>query len=93
MKIEIAILGSTGSIGKSLLDIIEKDQKKFDIKLLTANKDYRTLLNQAKKFNVKNLIITDQKSFKKIKEKIKIFNLIFIIHLKILIKYSKKYIM
>ena len=69
MKIEIAILGSTGSIGKSLLDIIEKDQKKFDIKLLTANKDYRTLLNQAKKFNVKNLIITDQKSFKKIKEK------------------------
>ena len=27
MKIEIAILGSTGSIGKSLLDIIEKDQK------------------------------------------------------------------
>jgi len=69
MKIEIAILGSTGSIGKSLLNIIEKDQKKFDIKLLTANKDYRTLLNQAKKFNVKNLIITDQKSFKKIKEK------------------------
>ena len=69
MKIEIAILGSTGSIGKSLLDIIEKDQKKFDIKLLTANKGYRTLLNQAKKFNVKNLIITDQKSFKKIKEK------------------------
>ena len=69
MKIEIAILGSTGSIGKSLLDIIEKDKKKFDIKLLTANKDYRTLLNQAKKFNVKNLIITDQKSFKKIKEK------------------------
>ena len=34
MKIEIAILGSTGSIGKSLLDIIEKDQKKFDIKNL-----------------------------------------------------------
>ena len=62
MKIEIAILGSTGSIGKTLLEIIKRDQKKFEIKLLTANKDYRTLLNQAKKFNVKNLIITDQES-------------------------------
>ena len=75
MKIQIAILGSTGSIGKSLLDTIEKDQKKFDIKLLTANKDYSTLLKQAKKFNVKNLIISDKKSFEKIKKKNKNFRL------------------
>ena len=68
MKIEIAILGSTGSIGKTLLDIIKLDQKKFKIKLLTANKNYKTLLNQAKKFNVQNLIVTDSESFKKLKK-------------------------
>ena len=54
MKRKIAILGSTGSIGKTLLDIISKDKKNFDVQLLTANNDYKTLLNQAKKFKVKN---------------------------------------
>ena len=38
MKRKIAILGSTGSIGKTLLDIIKKDSKNFEIKLLTAKK-------------------------------------------------------
>ena len=79
MKKKIAIIGSTGSIGKTLIDIIVKNKNKFEIKLLTANKDYKTLFRQAKIFNVKNLIITDPKSFKvsikKNKNKtIKIFN-------------------
>ncbi len=79
MKKKIAILGSTGSIGKSLLNIIEKDKKNFDIVLLTANKDYKTLFKQAKKFKVKNLIISDKKISNKIKNKkllskIKIFD-------------------
>ena len=76
---KIAILGSTGSIGKSLLKIIEADRKSFKIILLTANKDYTSLIKQANKFNVKNIIITDQKNYNiaklKIKnKKIKIFN-------------------
>ena len=79
MKKKIAILGSTGSIGKSLLKIIEKDKKNFEIILLTANEDFKTLNNQAKKFNVKNLIITKRKSYeilkkKNLKSKIKIYN-------------------
>ena len=48
MKKEIAILGSTGSIGQSLLNIISEDKKKFKIILLTANKNYKILINQAK---------------------------------------------
>ena len=44
MKIKIAILGSTGSIGKTLLDIIRKDRKNFEIILLTADKNYKLLL-------------------------------------------------
>ena len=41
MKKKIAILGSTGSIGKSLLDIIKQDKKNFQILLLTGNKNYK----------------------------------------------------
>ena len=79
MKKKIAILGSTGSIGKTLIKIIKNNKDDFEIKLLTANKDYKNLFKQAKKFNVKNLIITDQKSFIKLKyltkdSNIKIYN-------------------
>ena len=68
MKTKIAILGSTGSIGKTLLDIIRKDRKNFEIILLTANKNYKLLLKQAKEFKVKNLIITNKKKFDLIKK-------------------------
>ena len=67
MKKKIVILGSTSSIGKSLLNIIKKDKKNFKIELLTANTNYKDLITQAKKFNVKNIIVTDPNSFKKIK--------------------------
>ena len=69
MKKKIAILGSTGSIGKILLNIIKKNNKFFEIVLLTANKDYKTLYRQAKKYNVKNLIITNDASYKILKKK------------------------
>ena len=68
MKKRIAILGSTSSIGKSLLRIVEKNKKNFKIELLTANTNYKDLINQANKYNVKNIIITDPQSFKKIKQ-------------------------
>ena len=67
MRKKIVILGSTSSIGKSLLDIIKKNKNKFKIELLTANTNYKDLIKQAKKFNVKNIIITDPNSFKKTK--------------------------
>ena len=71
MKKKIAILGSTGSIGKSLLNIIKKDKNSFEILLLTANKNHSKLLEQAKEFNVKNLIITNSNSYKLLKNKTK----------------------
>ena len=79
MKKTIAILGSTGSIGRSLLKIIDKDKKNLKILLLTANKDYKTLINQARKFNVKKIIITNKDSYeiakkKYLKSSIQIFN-------------------
>jgi len=76
---KIAIFGSTGSIGTSLLNIIKKNKKDFKIELLTADKDYKKLLKQAKFHNVKNIIITNNNSFliasKLLKgNKIKVFN-------------------
>jgi len=68
MKKKIAILGSTGSIGKSLLRIIDKDKKNFEIILLTGNKNYKELIKQTKHFKVKNVIITNKNSFNKFKE-------------------------
>ncbi|MDA9568949.1 1-deoxy-D-xylulose-5-phosphate reductoisomerase [Candidatus Pelagibacter sp.] len=59
----IAIFGSTGSIGSSLLKIIKDDKKYFKIELLSANKNYKKLITQAKFFKVKNIIITDYNSF------------------------------
>ena len=64
MKKQIAILGSTGSIGKSTLKIIDRDLDNFKILLLTTNKNFKTVLKQAVKFNVKNVIITNENSFK-----------------------------
>ena len=67
MKKKIVILGSTSSIGKSLLNIIKKNKKNFKIELLTANTNYKDLISQAKRFKVKNIVITDPNSFKKTK--------------------------
>ena len=79
MKQNIAILGSTGSVGKSLINIISRDIKKFNISLLTTNKNYKLIFKQAKEFNVKYLIIIDPESYYlaikySTNKKIKIFN-------------------
>ena len=95
MKKKIAILGSTGSIGKTLVELIKKDKRNFKIELLTANKNYKELLNQAKTLKVKNIIITDEKSFIKLKKKkiknIKIFNNFK--HLNVIFKNKIDYVM
>jgi 1-deoxy-D-xylulose-5-phosphate reductoisomerase len=78
MKKKIAILGSTGSIGKTLIEIIKKEKKNFDVILLTADKNYKEILKQAKILKVKNLIITDKKAYLNLSQiklgNIKIFN-------------------
>ena len=68
MKKKIAIIGSTGSIGKTLLDILIKEKKNIEIILLAANKSNKLLLKQAKTFNVKNLILTNKKNYEILKK-------------------------
>ena len=71
MKKKIAILGSTGSIGKATLEIIKKDKKNFDVILLTANNNYRKLIQQAKEFKAKNVIIKNNKFYPEVKNSLK----------------------
>ena len=71
MKKKIAILGSTGSIGRSTLEVIKKDKKKFDIILLTANNSYKKLIKQAKQFRVKNVLIKNEKFYPIVKKSLK----------------------
>ena len=79
MKKEIAILGSTGSIGKASLNIIEKYHEKFNIFLLSANSNYTEICNQIIKFKPKFFIINNRFVFNKIKKKFKKKKLNFLI--------------
>ena len=71
MKKKIAILGSTGSIGCSTLDVIRRNKNNFDIILLTANNNYKKLVHQAKEFKVKNVIIKNKLHYEKVKKLLK----------------------
>ena len=65
MKKRVAILGSTGSIGKLLINIIKQNKQNFEIVLLTANHNYKDLLKQTQEFNVQNVILNNKNSFDK----------------------------
>ena len=71
MKKKIVILGSTGSIGKTTLQILKKNKKNFEIVLLTAGNNINELIKQINEFNVKNLIINNKSHYSYLKKKFK----------------------
>ena len=71
MKKKIAILGSTGSIGKTTFDIIKSDKKNFEIVLLTTNKNINSILKQARELKVKNIFVSSESHYFKLKKKLK----------------------
>ncbi len=70
-KKRILILGSTGSIGKSTLNVIKKYKHKIKILCISSNKNYKKLYKQSKLFNIKNLIVNDYKYFVKAQNNLK----------------------
>ena len=79
MKKKIAILGSTGSIGKSTISIIKNDMDNFNVILLSTNKNIAEIKKQCKILKPKYLIINHYPSYIKFiqqnkNKKIKIFN-------------------
>ncbi len=65
---KIAILGSTGSIGKSTFSIIDKNKKDFKVVLISTNKNLREITKQCKKYRPRFLIINDHEAYLKFKK-------------------------
>lgn len=64
----IAILGSTGSIGTQTLDIIEKHPDLYKVSVLTANHNWQLLAKQAIAFRPKIVVIADKSCYKELHE-------------------------
>ena len=71
MDKNIIILGSTGSIGTSTLNIIRRNKKKFNIKLLTANNNIKKILSQSIEFKVNKIVIQNKKKYIKFENQFK----------------------
>lgn len=54
-KVSVAILGSTGSVGRQTLDVIRQNSERFEVVALAAGSDVEGLLAQAKEFDVRLL--------------------------------------
>lgn len=70
IKKRIAILGSTGSIGTQALEVIEEHGDKFQVEVLTANKNADLLIEQAIKFKPNTVVIVDETRFDEVSEKL-----------------------
>ena len=67
MKKRIAILGSTGSIGKTTFNIIKENKKDFNVVLLTTNQNINEIIKQTQQLKVENILVSNKKKIFKIK--------------------------
>ncbi|MDZ7672283.1 MAG: 1-deoxy-D-xylulose-5-phosphate reductoisomerase [Halanaerobiales bacterium] len=67
----LILLGSTGSIGTQVLDVIDYIDDKWNIEVLTANKSVDLIVKQALKYKPKYVVMVDNKSADEVKSKLK----------------------
>ena len=67
-KKQIAILGSTGSIGTQALQVIEEHSDLFEVYCLTANNRVEQLAEQARKYNPAAVVIANEAHYNRLKE-------------------------
>ena len=67
-KKQIAILGSTGSIGTQALEVIEENSELFEVYAITANNQVDLLIEQARKFHPEVVAIANETHYSKLKE-------------------------
>ena len=63
----ITILGSTGSIGCSTIDLIDRDPDAYVVEALTANRSVDALAEQARRLNAKFVAVADPESYEGLK--------------------------
>jgi len=68
MKKRIAILGSTGSIGTQALEVLDQHQDKFDLEVITAQKNADLLIRQAIKYKPNAVVIGQDDLYKKVSD-------------------------
>lgn len=68
MKKGIAILGSTGSIGRQALEVIEEQKNAFEIEVLTSNNNVDLLIEQCLKFQPNAVVIADKAKYQQLKD-------------------------
>ena len=66
-KRRIAILGSTGSIGRQALDVIRQHRDLFEVELLTANNSSDLLISQAIEFDANAVVICNEEKYQEVK--------------------------
>ena len=74
MKKRIAILGSTGSIGRNTLDIIKRMPGRFEVVGLTANENISLLKKQVEMWHPRIIAVMDEKKYKRIKRALNLSN-------------------
>ena len=67
-KRQIAVLGSTGSIGTQALDVIRSHTDLFEVYALTANRNVELLIKQAREFLPEMVVIADEQKYSRLKE-------------------------
>ena len=67
-KRHIAILGSTGSIGRQALDVISQHRDLFEVELLTANNSTELLIHQAVEFDVNAVVICNEDKYQEVRD-------------------------
>jgi len=65
-KRHIAILGSTGSIGRQALDVVRQHKDRFEVELLTANNSSELLIRQALEFMPANVVICNESKYQEV---------------------------
>ena len=65
-KRRIAILGSTGSIGRQALDVVRQHRDLFDVELITANNSSSLLIEQAIEFDANNVVICNEDKYREV---------------------------
>ena len=68
MKKQIAILGSTGSIGTQALQVIEEHPDLYEVYALTANNKVDLLVEQVRKFHPETVVIANEDKYPQLKE-------------------------
>ena len=68
MKQRLAILGSTGSIGVQTLDIARENPGRFEVRVLTANRNWERLARQAREFDADAAVIADKQHYAQLRD-------------------------